>query len=112
MCVWGIRPLLHFVPQTLLSANKIKKLPICSQLVEDVLSIFFVRSQFQIPNIGVGKDYDEMQESLISFEQCHAPFSILVVNIRIVVMNNIRCPKYFFSMIVAAVFGFPTLLHE
>ena len=69
-----------------------------------------VRSQCQIPQhwlMGAGKDYDKSMSMnlwwfnkfwgpLLSIEQCHASFSILVVNMGIVILNCIRCANYFF----------------
>ena len=55
--------------------------------------------------MGAGKDYDKSKNLCFLFEQCHASFSILVVNIGIVVMNCIRSANYF-SMIVAIQFRF------
>ena len=50
--------------------------------------------------MGAGKDYDKCKNHCFLFEQFHAPFSILVVDTEIVVINSIRYTDYFFSMIV------------
>ena len=39
----------------------------------------------------------QKQEPLHSIEQCHTSFSILVVSMRIVVINCIRCANFFFG---------------
>ena len=62
-----------------------------------------VRSQSQDLKhwqIGAGKDYVKRNNLCFLFEQCHASFLFLVVNIVIVAINCIRCANYF-SMIVA-----------
>ena len=89
-----------------------KKWPPFSQFNVDQSHV--VRSQCLIPQHWHGgrEGLLKEQEPLLSFKQCHVSFSILVINIKIVVINCIRCANYFFQwlylFVVFPIFQPPT----